>query len=158
MVGYVLLISVVLGLGVVVFQWMQTYVPREDIECPDSVSVFIQNYQCSNSELNFTLRNNGKFSVGGYFIYATNSPDQELATIDLSQNITLGGDILSPTGIKSYGEDNSMRPNEEELFSFNLTGNIYSVEILPIRFQEIENRKRLVSCTSSRIREELICG
>lgn len=36
------------------------------------------------------LRNNGRFDFGGYFIKATDSPNQTLAAIDLSENLLFG--------------------------------------------------------------------
>ncbi len=157
-IGYVLLISFVLVISVVVYQWMKTYVPRDDIDCPDGVSLFVEDYSCSTTQLNITLKNNGKFNIGGFFIYLTDSPDQKLATIDISQNITLGGDKMAPSGVKIYGADNSMRPNVAEQFQFNLSGTFYSMEILPIRWDEINKRKRLVVCQNAKIREDLNCN
>ena len=160
MIGYVLLVSFVLVMGVVVYQWMKTYIPRASLECPDGVSIFVEDYQCSADQLTFTLKNNGKFNIGGYFIYATTSVGQELATKDLSQNITLGGDALAPSGIKIYGLDNSMKPNAQNSFEYDLVGvdDVYSVEIIPIRWQEANRKKSIVSCSIAKIRESLDCG
>jgi hypothetical protein len=159
-VGYVLLIVFVVFLGVVVYNWMKTYVPQDDLNCPEGTSLFIKDYNCTtNSQLNLTLKNNGKFNVGGYFIRVTNTSGVGLATIDLSKNITSGEDFLAPTGVKFGGAENSLPPNYDATHVFNISDytNIYSVEIVPIRWQEEARRKRLVSCKTSIIRENLIC-
>ena len=159
-VGYVLLIVFVVFLGVVVYNWMKTYVPKGDLNCPEGTSLFIKDYNCTtNNQLNLTLKNNGKFNVGGYFIRVTNTSGVGLATIDLSKNITSGEDFLSPTGVKFGGAENSLLPNYDAIHVFDISDytNIYSVEIVPIRWQEEERRKRLVSCKTSIIRENLIC-
>jgi len=161
MIGYVLLVTFVIILGVVIYNWMKTYIPQEDIDCPDGTSLFIKDYTCSNSSLNITLKNNGKFSVGGYFIYATTTPQQELATKDLSFYINENFSLLSPTGVKLTGEYNSLSPNEEEVEVFDLsalTETIYTIEIVPIRWQKEGRVNRLVSCKNSKVREVVSCG
>ena len=65
---------------------------------------------------------------------------------------------MSPTGVKIYGPDNSLRPNVLEQFQFNLSGEVYSVEITPVRWDEINKRKRLVVCLNTKIREQLDCS
>jgi hypothetical protein len=160
-VGYVLLVTFSVILGVIVYQWMKTYVPQEDLNCPDGVSIFIADYNCSADILTLHLKNNGKFNIGGYFIYATDSQDEELATIDLSKNNTNASSILS-TGVKfgNIGTDNSLKPDDEETDTYNLTkiGKIYSIEILPIRWQKEKNRNLLVSCKDAKIKESIECS
>ena len=157
MIGYVLLITTSIIISTIVYQWVKTYVPAEAIKCPDGVSVFVKesSYDCINNELNLTLKNNGRFNIAGYLIYATNSSSQELASIDLSQYTKLGigkgGAIILPT------LENSIKPNNEikSVFDLNSTnfGKIYSVEIIPIRYQN----KGRVNCANAKIKATLIC-
>lgn len=161
MIGYVLLVTFVIILSVVIYNWMKTYVPQEDLDCPDGTSLFIQDYSCSNDTLSITLKNNGKFNIGGYFIYATTQPDQELATKDLTSYMTENFSSLTPTGIKLNGDLNSLIPSEEEVDVFNLssyTGEIYSVEIIPIRWQKEGRVSRIVSCKNAKVREVVSCS
>ena len=160
MIGYIFLITITIIISTIVYQQLRTYVPTEAIECPEGVSVFLKevSYDCDNKELNITLKNNGRFSVAGYFITATDSPEKELATIDLSEYNEFGKggaiilDVLS---------ENSMSPNKEVKSVFDLSDSsyaqFYSLNIIPIRYQEIENRNRLVSCGDSRIKQTLMC-
>jgi len=156
MIGYVLLITTTIIISVVVYQWVKTYVPAEVIECPDGVSVFIKEskYSCQNKELNLTLKNNGLFSIGGYLIHATISPNQSLASEDLSQYTKLGegkGAVIFQL------LENSMKPSNEikNVFKLNNTNfeQIYSVEIVPIIHQD----KNRVNCGDARIKETLSC-
>jgi hypothetical protein len=163
-IGYVLLVTFAIVIGLIVFQWMKSYVPQEDLLCPDGVSVFIKSYGCSSDVLSIILKNNGKFDIGGYFIYATDSPTEELATIDISKNNTDSSSILKPSGIKfgriaSIIPGNTLEPNEEEIEIYNLTGieNLYSIEILPIRWQKEKNRNVIVSCKDAKITEIIKC-
>jgi hypothetical protein len=160
-VGYVLLVTFAVVLGVIVYQWMKTYVPQEDLNCPDGVSIFIEDYNCSSNILTLHFKNNGKFNIGGYFIHATDSPDEELATIDLSKDNTDNSSILR-SGIKfgNIGIDNSLKPNDEETDIYNIAsiGHIYSIEILPIRWQKEKNINTLVSCKDTKIKETIECN
>lgn len=160
-IGYVLLVAFVIVLGVIIYNWMKTYVPQEDLECPDGTSLFIKEYTCNNSTLNITIKNNGKFNVGGYFIYATTNPQQELATKDLSHYITENISQLNPTGVKLDGEMNSLKPTQEEIDVYDLSGanfTVYTIEIVPIRWQKEKRVNRIVSCSNSKISETISCS
>ena len=163
-IGYVLLIAISIVMSVIVYQWLKTYVPREATKCSDGTSVFIDKiyYDCTNSMLNITLKNNGKFSVNGYFIHVSNRSDQEIPTIDISKNITKGG-VVSGNAISfSDSVENALFPEEPgnvKISSFKVAGygRLYKVEIIPTRLQEVNNKKRLVSCGEAKVNEELSC-
>ena len=159
MIGYIFLITITIIISTIVYQQLRTYVPTEKVECPEGVSVFLKKvvYDCDNKELNITLKNNGRFSVAGYFIAATNKSDQELATIDLSKYTKSG---VGGFVIFDFLSQNSMSPNKEIKSVFDLSSSssqFYSLNIIPVRYQEIENRNRIVSCGDSRIKETLTC-
>lgn len=158
-VGYVLLITFTAVIGVLVFQWMKSYTPKEEINCPYGSSLLIQNYTCSSNILILTIVNDGKFDIGGYFIYATDSPEEELATIDLSKNNTEEYSILMTTGVNFgiVGAKNSLTANKEEVEIYNLTGKIYSIEIIPMRWQEEMNKNIVVTCKDVRIKKRIEC-
>jgi hypothetical protein len=164
-VGYVLLIIFAIVIAVIVYKWMKTYVPQDDINCPDGTSLFIESYHydCTLHMLTLNIKNNGKFDVGGYFIYATNSPNQELATVDLSKLNTDNGSKINPLGIKfgDYLSKNSLAPNDAETDLYNITSistGIYSIQMVPIRWQ-VQNRKMvLVSCKDAEIKEDISCN
>jgi len=163
-IGYVLLISFILILGVLIYLFLRTRVdPLGELKCPDKTSILIKSYECNSNQLILDLENDGNFDLGGYFIHATNSPGQELATLDLSRNITPSISKLYPRGVK-FGEvgdeKNSLSHNQVSTQIFNLTGlgTIYSVEITPIRWQEEDNKNLLVTCTDAKIRKVLNCS
>jgi hypothetical protein len=162
-IGYVLLVSFMLILGVTVYLLLKTYVPGEVDNCPDETSLLIKSYECNSNQLILNLKNDGNFDIGGYFIYATTSPQQETATLDLSRNITPSIYRLYPRGVK-FGEvgeeENSLSPNQDGIGIYNLTGlaQIYSVEITPIRWQEEDGKNLLVTCTNAKIEKVLDCS
>ena len=159
MVGYVLLIVFVIIIGAIVYQWLKTYVPAQALNCPDGVSLFVKeaSFDSDNSQLIVTLRNNGRFNLAGYFIHATNSSDQELPTIDLSNYL----DENSPGRIHgnsvlffnfSIG-DNFFHPGSEESYLFDIPSSIgkpHLIRITPTRFQDVNEKQRFVSCSDAR--------
>lgn len=160
-VGYVLLITFVIFLGAIIYTWMKTYVPQEELDCPEDVSIFVKDYECGADQLNITLKNNGKFNIGGYFIRVTDVPGLGLATIDISQNITYGGTFLAPSGVKFSGTgENTLTPNIDEEHRFDISDYypIYSVEILPLRWQEHDEKLRVVTCKGAVISEKITCS
>lgn len=164
-IGYVLLIAISIAISIFVYQWLKTYVPVDAVACSDGTSVFIKtiSYNCTNQSIYITLKNNGKFSVDGYFIHASNVSDpNSLATIDLSSKIITGGEIAGSSIVFSSQIENSLTPDEpsnEKTSSFNVAGFgiINKIEIIPIRLQVVDNKNRVVSCSDSKIDEILNC-
>ncbi len=165
-IGYVLLIAISIVMSILVYQWLRTYVPKDTAKCSDGTSVFIKEiyYDCANSRLNITLKNNGKFSVNGYFIHVSNNSNQDsLAVIDLSKNITDGGITSGNSIVFSDTVENALTPTEPtntKISSFDVRGygQLYKIEIIPTRMQEIENKKKLVSCGDAKLEETLTCS
>ena len=166
MIGYVLLVSFAMFISVVIYKQLKTYVPRESLECPDGVSLFVKDYSydCSTSKLNITLKNNGRFSVGGYFIHAKNISNEEIATYDISDKIKPSSLYLNPGVLFDLiaGTQNSLDPEGERVHTFDLStssiGQVKSIEISPLRWQTIEERKRVVSCSNAKITETITCS
>tara|TARA_Y100000310_G_C20289625_1_gene626584 strand:+ start:141 stop:653 length:513 start_codon:yes stop_codon:yes gene_type:complete len=157
MIGYIFLITIAILISTVVYQQMKTYVPSEGIECSDGVSVFVKEivYNCEDETLKLVLKNNGRFGIAGYFIKGTNSSEDEIATIDLSNHTSLGlgGAVI----INRIGK-NTINPGSKITSFFELSesgiNKIYFLEISPMRYEE----KRVVNCGSSKIKEALTCS
>lgn len=168
MIGYVLLIALGVVMGIIVYGWIKTYVPTEALECPDGVSILVKEYfyNCSENLLSIKLKNSGRFSLGGYFIHATNSSEQELAAIDLSPYFLEKSNEQVVGGAVMFieGEQNPKEPGEEWDESFDLTkspgfpGQAYLIEIMPARYQTKDNKIRFVNCGNARIEQELTCS
>ena len=166
MIGYVLLITFVLTMGIVVYRNLKTYVPQELLECPDGASIFIQDYQynCTTQEFSLTLKNNGRFDLAGYFIRGTNDTDQEVATLNLKSYLEVGG-VESVAGVLFAPVDPTGNPFKTEqvvTHFYNLTnsgfGTIDKIEIEPARREIINNKYAFASCTKSTIKEQLSCS
>ncbi|MEN7982125.1 MAG: hypothetical protein ABFQ65_01615 [Nanoarchaeota archaeon] len=167
MIGYILLITSAVVMSAIVYQWMKSYVPKDAIDCPDGVSIFITDSTCTKLldntyELRINIRNNGRFDVGGYFIHATDREDQELAAVDLSDHFVTGGQVINNviSFIPDVGGEvkNYFNPGDDDrLGKFNYTKKLYSIEVIPIRYQVMDNKKQLVSCGKAKIIENLNC-
>ena len=157
MIGYVLLITGVIIIGGLVYAWLSSYVPRPMPECPDGVSLFIEEVNCNqdgnNYEINLSIKNNGRFDVDGYYIKASEE-EGEIATIDISENIYSGGNAQA--GIILFSE--VLEPGENApLAKYNELSKLYLIEIIPIRYETIEGKNTLMICGDAKIREKDIC-
>ena len=48
-IGYILLVSMAVVISILVFQWLKSYIPTDEVACPDGISLFVENsvYKCS---------------------------------------------------------------------------------------------------------------
>lgn len=168
-IGYILLVAVSITISILVYQWLSTYVPKQTLACDEGTSFFVKDfsYDCINQRLNITIENNGKFSIEGYYIHASNNTDtSQLATIDLSQRILDKYGKLDTT--KIYGNsvifletvDNDLSPSTTRMHYFNVTGygKLTKIELIPTRIQNVESKRMLVTCTDAKITELITCS
>lgn len=168
-IGYILLIAISIVMSILVYQWLKTYVPTEAVKCDDGTSFFINSisYDCTAGTLIIDVKNNGKFSINGYFIHVSDTSGG-LATIDISNKIQSPGIIYGYTNSIAFSLDtpNYLTPDpndQKNLVSSSFDVSAYNskplvkVELIPTRIQEIDNKERLVSCTESKIEETLAC-
>jgi len=160
-IGYVLLITFGIILSAIVYQYLRTFVPSDIDQCPSDVSIFIQDYSCSANQLNLTLKNNGKFNMQGYFLYAANSSNDSLATINLAKYFDsslsqgLSNNVSIYFNINPY-ENFTSGDIRYNVFS-GLPKQYYSIDIIPARFQKIGGTQKFVSCGNSEIMQVLSC-
>lgn len=157
-VGYVLLITIGIAMSLIVYTYLKSYAPKDALNCPDGVSIFLKEYSCDSDSLNITIKNNGRFNFSGYFIKATNSATQEVATIDLSKNFTEPSKVVGNSILFSLQNTNLMGPDIEMNGSFNLSQTLYMIELIPIRYQGEGKNLKFVSCGNAKIQEEINCS
>ena len=68
MVAYVLLVVIALTIGVIVYGFLELYVPKDQPECNREVKLSIEEAVCSNGQVSITLLNRGLFSVDGALV------------------------------------------------------------------------------------------
>ena len=95
MVGYVLLISITIGLSVLVYGWLSFYVSVDDVEeCSEGIDINIRSYECyptnefGTGRLKVVLKNNGLFNVGGYTLRVHDRPGADFGFYVLDENGT----------------------------------------------------------------------
>ena len=163
MIGYVLLITFAIVIAIFVYQWLKTYVPKEGLECPEGVSIYIPEKSINgNKNLELVLANNGKFNISGFYIYYSKEESQQIANNSLSNNIDINSNFIKVgleikiLGSGSIQQDNPFAPDTNktiEIKTDNINGRIYSIEITPTRVQEKKNKKQVVSCTNAKTKK-----
>lgn len=143
MIGYVLLIAGVIAMSTIVYVWLKSYVPRETPECADGVSLFIQNNSCNYAGgewiLNLDIKNNGRFSINGYFVRATTDSNQKVAVTDISKFITSGGEAPKNAGVILFS-NGELGTGDHITTEYSLDSPIFSVEITPLKFETSEGK------------------
>jgi len=163
LVGYVLLVVFAILISIGVYAWLKTYIPADTLNCQEGVSFFIKQADFNSSatqQFNITIKNNGRFNLAGYFIHATNSSSQRIATIDLSPylNEDYGGKIFGNTILFSIMADNSFGPGDEVTHVFNVPpefGDLDSLEVIPALFQTENNKERFIGCANAKIEQKI---
>jgi len=158
MIGYVLLIAGVLAMSTIVYMWLRSYVPRETPECPDGVSLFVQSSSCVNKILTLDIKNNGRFSIYGYYIRATTTEEQAkqgIATKDISGGITTGGSAQG--GLVLFPGLNKLDIGSNIVTEYSLDAKIFSIEIIPVLFETTGGKNRQTICGNAKIKEMIDC-
>ena len=162
LISYVLLVSFAVIMGVLVYNWMKPDSPP-DLNCPEGTSLFIKDAYCydGSGKFNLTLilENNGRFDIAGFYIHATNSSSQTLATIDLSTKMSTGGTRLPGTSIIIPFVVDDLGPGETtQEIKFDLSEGIYSIEVTPVRYQGKAGKEKYVSCGDAKVKQKINCG
>ncbi len=169
-IGYILLIAIVVVISIFVYGWLKTFVPQQSLTCPDGTSVSISNlvYNCTLNTLNFSLDNDGTFSISGYFVHASNDTTQQIPAIDLTPY------YMGPSGNKAsnsivFSYYNILDPGKEESLNVNgynlslylptiATGTINKIEIIPIRYVNYNGKSRTATCSNAKIDIPVSCS
>jgi hypothetical protein len=78
MISYVLLMSMVIFISVAVYIWVKSLADvGPPVTCPEGTSLVLNDYKCVGGSINFTLKNNGRFTINGTILKITNSTGRE---------------------------------------------------------------------------------
>lgn len=161
MIGYILLISIAVVIGIVVYNLLKTYIPANTPKCSDGISIAIKKTDCSANSLNITLENNGLFSINGYFIKAKTNSYSKISTVDLGDS-AYDGLVIFPQTLAPSKESTKTFGYNSEICKIigtdcNNNGyNIYSIEVIPVVTVTDDNGKiSSVVCSDSKIFKEL---
>jgi len=156
-VGYVLLISISIALGSMIYMWLKGYVakPLPEEACPDGVNLIIFDYACylngTQKTINLTIQNRGLFNVDAYIIKINNASSSE-KTGDIVGRYPLN-DIAAKTNIIVFKP--ALTPSNSTMNQFDYTGHnkLRQIEILPKKITE----KGSSICSKAIIQQEIKC-
>lgn len=164
MIGYIFLIVAVIVISFAVYQWMESYIPKENLKCPDGVELDIIEDSCAytsggNTSLNLTFKNKGRFNILGYYIYASNISDTETGEDISKYLIEKGNEYYLEPGINFGTETNAFKIGENDTHKFNIQGekNFRIIKIVPMRVVESNNKNTAVMCSNAQKRELVNC-
>ncbi|MFB6246724.1 MAG: hypothetical protein ABEI74_03995 [Candidatus Pacearchaeota archaeon] len=152
MIGYILLVTFAVAIAAIVYQWLNSYVPKEEIQCPDGTSIYISDTSHNQKQLNITIQNNGRFNISGIFIRYSKTEGQDVATNDLSKNLTSESYEYTAPGVRFGSPDeNTFAPDQEKQVKFEISGisQMHSIQVTPTRSQTENNQLTRVSCTNA---------
>jgi len=77
LVSYVLLITLAIAMAAAAWFFLKPYAekPLPEEECPESVSIVLENYSCNGTHINYTLSNRGFFNITGIKLAIVNGTD-----------------------------------------------------------------------------------
>jgi flagellin-like protein len=176
-IGYILLVAIVVVISIFVYGFLKTFVPQQALTCPDGTSVAMNTiiYNCTLNTLNFTVDNDGTFSIAGYFVHVSNDTTQKIAAIDLTPYY-IGPSNYHVQGTNSilftsYGalDPNILAPGKEEgitVNAYNLSlsipaipsRTISKIDIIPIRYVQYNGGTRAASCSNAEIAIPISCS
>ena len=67
-IGYVLLIVFAISMSVLVYNWVRKIIPKEQIKCPEGVSLSITSLEKEQNKIVLAVLNRGLFSINGITI------------------------------------------------------------------------------------------
>ncbi len=160
--GYVLLVVFAIGMAAAVFSYLKFFLPKEQPQCPEGVSIAISNMSCSGTRFSITLQNKGLFSLNGTYIKIG---DKDRV---YKQLINCPGPQQHAPYCQLYFNNPSsnlpqvLRPGDKWSSSFNYTLGVgeKEVEVEPFliinqRLQEV-NRSRIL-CSNAVITSTVSC-
>lgn len=166
-IGYLLLVSFAIILSSFIYIGLKSYIPTQELKCPEGVSLYLKDASCTGSpgdyDLDIEMKNNGRFNIAGYYISIANESEQEIAVMDISGDSNQSGysQIFGDSILfDNRNELNSFEMNEESgIHHFDLDDeNIYMLTIIPTRFEEIEGKNKYLICTQGKLTELITCS
>ncbi len=172
MVSYVLLVVIAIGLGALVFAYLQVYVPKDKTTCPDDTSIAIESYSCTynpsttpKQNLSLILSNKGLFTINAAYIRigkddrmvrelindprVTNNPPSGFYLSSGLQAPSAPGTVNSAfTGLKP-GESTTRIYHPSQIDSKR----IYEIEIQPA----VGTYNKLTICEKATIVQKITC-
>ncbi len=146
LVSYVLLIAIALGLSVLVYQYIKTYVPKDSPECQEDIHLRIKEYTCKGDKIFLTYTNTGLFNIDAAYVRITKEGEKIIKQINDNANLYFS------TGTSKLAPQKDTLPikyDGNEDFSGD-----YILEVQPAILDEKGN---LVACNKAITTKKITC-
>lgn len=145
-VSYVLLIVIAIGISAMVFTFLKIYIPKAQPQCPSDLSLIVQDYSCTGTELELEISNRGLWKVDAVYV-RLGTPDQAVKKLLSTQkdNLFFEGGALMPSDSASKKYRIGGLTNLREEMEVQLTPAILSEE------------NKLVVCENAIITQPIKC-
>jgi len=139
LISYVLLITLAIAMAAAAWFFLKPYAerPLAGEECPETVNLVLENYECNLAEktFTFTLKNRGLHNITGVRLKII-SYGQELekdSLLFIPDCTGMGSDCVACDKAHCFGIDEE---SAEQTIDYSSYGNIKQLAIYPIRIDE----------------------
>jgi len=153
-IGYVLLISIAVGLSVVVLVYLKDLIPKDKPTCEDNVNLFLQDHNCKillgKGNLTIRIVNKGLFMIDAVYVYASEENRSAKNWLNDPNDPTLKDKFfiyLEPEASKTLSFESTVYSN---------LGKNYSLEIAPGLYDA--KTKLTLNCNQATIFQRFACN
>jgi len=129
-VSYVLLIVITLSLSIGGYIWLKRMIIAPESECPEGVSILIENYECLGDRgITLNLENTGRFNIDGVLIKASTSATGVISCV-------LGAGKGEPVFFVDNSQPSPLKPGEKKEIKESYDRckpSISAIEMTPIK-------------------------
>lgn len=148
-IGYTLLIVLAIGMAAGVYSFLKFYVPKDQIKCPNDVSLIIDSAVCTTGQLNLTLSNRGFFNLQGAYIKVGDAGK----TVKKSLNCPDQANCVLNFGTKEQSEELTVGESWNHIYLDNTLTGAKEIEIQPI----IIVNRTIAVCDAAIITQKINC-
>ena len=154
MLSYVLLVSLGIFMAIALYASLKLIANVEPVaSCEEGTYLTIMSYECFNQQFTITLKNNGRFSVNGFFI--SGSDKAERAPVTPIKALKKEDEGLEQG---SYMFKTPFAPGASLVTAYEVSSIPFS-EIKRIRIQPfIISENQVVVCQDAVINQDINCG
>ncbi len=136
LVSYVLLIGMAISMSVGIYAWIKFRVqkPFADESCPDTLSLIVSSYECSDNIMTIKVQNKGFFNIQGYTI---KSSDEETGIAGKSSFDLWLKDKEAGANIITFSEP--LKGSEQNVSLFEYNSPIRQIELEPFILKDGQN-------------------
>jgi len=151
MISYVLLIAIAIGLSIGVYAWLKLISNISPaINCKEGTSLILESQNCYPGNVEFNLKNNGRFNIDGVVIAVGENP-KNTPTTYLTPHPTGGvinGDYIFLSSLNPGDSAKAIFTNQE------IPPKIQNIRIVQIQPFIIDKNQKII-CQNSVIKQEI---